>query len=81
MLPLKLHLGYAGYCLAGEHHALRGGRRRQIRFYALWGLIEHPRHGLILYDAGYTPRFYEATARWPARLYAELTREIGRAHV
>ncbi|MEO0734036.1 MAG: MBL fold metallo-hydrolase [Bacteroidota bacterium] len=74
--PLKLHLGYAGYCWSGEHHALRGGRRRKIRFYALWGLIEHPRHGLILYDTGYTPAFYAATKRWPASIYAKLTKVV-----
>ena len=59
--------------MASQHHALRGAPRRQIPFYALWGLIEHPTEGLILYDTGYTRRFHTATAHWPERLYAKLT--------
>lgn len=71
---LQLHLNYAGYCLARESHAIQGGRRKDIRFYALWGLIKHSEHGYILYDTGYTQRFHEATNNWPSKIYAIATK-------
>jgi len=36
-------------------------------------LIEHPKHGWILYDTGYTQRFFEATKNYPHRIYARIT--------
>jgi len=73
MKKVKLHLNYAGHCLAQENHAIRGGRKEKIVFHALWGLIEHPEFGHILYDTGYTQRFHEATKSYPNRIYAKMT--------
>ena len=70
----KLYLGYAGYCWARENHAIAGGRRKDIVFRALWGLIEHPKKGFILFDTGYTTRFYDATGHLPSSIYASITK-------
>lgn len=73
-MKVKLHLNYAGHCFAKENHAIRGGRRKNIAFHALWGIIEHPVRGYILYDTGYTERFFEATKRFPNKIYAKITK-------
>jgi glyoxylase-like metal-dependent hydrolase (beta-lactamase superfamily II) len=58
-----------GHCLAHESLLLRGGRRQAIACHSLVALIQHPRHGWGLWDAGYAPRMEQATAGWPFRLY------------
>jgi len=73
MRPVNLWLHHAGYCVAQERHALRSGRNVPIRFHALFGVIRHPDHGVILFDTGYAPRFFDATRRLPGRIYAMLT--------
>ena len=73
MKKVRIHLGYAGFCLAKENEVIKGGRRRKIKFHALWGLIKHPEIGWILYDTGYTDRFYDATKNFPNRIYALVT--------
>jgi glyoxylase-like metal-dependent hydrolase (beta-lactamase superfamily II) len=62
-----------GYCLASEHHLLRGGRRQQIACHSLVALLRHPSEGWLLWDTGYSPRMLELTQRWPASLYRRLT--------
>jgi glyoxylase-like metal-dependent hydrolase (beta-lactamase superfamily II) len=74
MKKVKLYLNYAGYCWAKENHAIKTGSNKQIKFHALWGLIEHPSLGYILYDTGYTEQFYRATARFPNKIYALITK-------
>lgn len=74
MKTVKLYLNYAGYCYANEHHAIRTGRRVKIRFHALWALIQHPERGYILFDTGYTDRFYSATKSFPNKIYALITK-------
>lgn len=76
MKTVQLFLGHAGYCLAKEHHAIQGGRRKNIKFHALWGLIHHPEKGYILYDTGYTERFYTATKSFPNKIYALSTQVV-----
>ena len=73
---VKLHLGYSGYCLAKENHTLKNGKNIEIKFFALWGLIKHPSNGIILFDTGYTHRFFEATKKYPNKFYAKLTKVV-----
>ena len=61
-----------GYCTQSSWLVLRT-RHRTMRFPALVALIEHPQHGPILFDTGYSERFFAATERWPFRLYRWLT--------
>ncbi len=73
-VSVKLRLMTTGYTTARAHHAEHGASRKTtIRFHALITLIEHPIHGLTLFDTGYAPRFFEATQRWPYRLYRQAT--------
>lgn len=74
MKKSKLYLGYAGHCLAKENEAIRGGKKQDIVFKALWGLIKHPKEGFILFDTGYTNRFYKATSNYPNKIYAQITK-------
>ena len=76
LTKVKLHLGYAGYCLAKETHTIKGGNNINVKFNALWALIHHPINGYILFDTGYTKRFFEATKKYPNKLYANLTKVV-----
>lgn len=76
MTKVKLHLGYAGYCFAKEKHTINGGSNIDVKFNALWALIQHPLKGYILFDTGYTKRFFEATKKYPNKLYANLTKVV-----
>ncbi len=73
MQPVKLTLMTDGYCEQLERIAIQGGRFVRIRFASMFALIEHPRVGPILFDTGYTKRFFDETARWPAMLYRMVT--------
>jgi glyoxylase-like metal-dependent hydrolase (beta-lactamase superfamily II) len=46
---------------------------RNIRFPAMFALFEHPRLGAMLFDTGYSYRFFEETRRFPNRLYRMMT--------
>ena len=70
----KLYLGYAGYCFAKENHAIANGGKKDIKFNSLWGLIEHPTEGYVLFDTGYSNRFHELTASYPNKMYAKMTK-------
>jgi glyoxylase-like metal-dependent hydrolase (beta-lactamase superfamily II) len=74
MKKIKLYLNHAGHCIAKENDAIQNGRKMKIKFHALWGLIEHPDKGYILYDTGYTQRFYNATKSFPNKIYALATK-------
>lgn len=71
--PVKFDLLRVGSCQHAECAALRGGGLRAIDFPALVGLLEHPQHGLMLYDTGYSPHFRTATRRFPECLYRVVT--------
>jgi glyoxylase-like metal-dependent hydrolase (beta-lactamase superfamily II) len=62
-----------GYCLASEHHIMRGGRRRTVHCHSLVALLRHPGQGWLLWDTGYAPRMLTATQRLPFSLYARIT--------
>ena len=66
---LRCHVLDTGYCLASEHHMIRGGRRATIHCHSIVALLEHPLHGWLLWDTGYAPRMLDATAWLPFRLY------------
>ncbi len=72
-MTVSIRLLQAGYCLQSEHLMLAGGAWRTVQFPALLALLVHPRHGAILYDTGYSQRFFSETRRWPYSLYARLT--------
>jgi len=70
---MKIKVLHAGYCTAPEHIAIQGGRWRSIRFPAMFALLEHPRFGPMLFDTGYSYRFFEETRTFPNRFYRWMT--------
>lgn len=58
----------AGHCTQLGYFAGSSVRGR-TRFHNVFIYLEHPRHGVSLIDAGYSPRFFEATEGFPERLY------------
>lgn len=58
-----------GYTHALERISKQNGAYKSIKFNAYVGLLKHTRLGYILFDTGYSPRFTEATKRFPYRLY------------
>lgn len=73
MSTVKVSIFTAGFCTCPEHIAVQGGRRINIRFPALFALFEHPHFGAMLFDTGYSYRFFDETRRFPNRLYRMLT--------
>src|SRR5512133_1684393 len=66
---VKISIFAAGFCTCPEHMAIQGGRWAHIRFPAMFALFEHPRFGAMLFDTGYSYRFFDETRRFPNRLY------------
>lgn len=62
----------AGHCVQRERFVRRGGGWRPIEFPSAVAVIPHPDGGVALFDTGYAPRFHDATAALPYRLYATL---------
>lgn len=73
MNTVKVSIFTAGFCTCPEHIAIQGGQRGNIRFPAMFALFEHPTFGAMLFDTGYSYRFFEETRRFPNRLYRLLT--------
>lgn len=71
---IDFQLKSAGFCYASKSHALRGAEKKDIRFFSTYGLIRHPEHGVILFDTGYSQRFFEYTKKFPYRIYQFLTK-------
>ena len=72
-MRVALTLLDVGQCRHCERVTLAGGRWRNVAFPSMVALIVHPTEGAILYDTGYAPRFKDATARFPERLYRWVT--------
>ncbi|WP_428668232.1 MBL fold metallo-hydrolase [Runella sp.] len=63
----------SGYCTAHDWIVDPKNGHGKAKFYATWLLIEHPTHGLYLFDTGYSPRFLEATRHFPDKFYGWAT--------
>ena len=49
------------------------GKWRKIRFPSTVAVVEHATKGVLLFDTGYSPRFYEQTRYFPEKVYALIT--------
>ena len=74
MNNVKFFINYSGYCLANVKHVIKGEKSKLIKFNALYALISHPDKGYILFDTGYTRRFYDVTKSYPNKIYAKETK-------
>lgn len=72
-MPLKVTFFKAGYCTHPEAVVVRNGRWKTTNFPSLFALISHPKFGAILFDTGYSDRFFQETRQFPFRLYALTT--------
>ena len=72
-MELKINFLDAGYCSHPECITLKGGRFQTKKYPSMFMHIEHPTHGHILYDTGYSERFHHETKNFPNKLYALLT--------
>lgn len=73
MLGLAVDLLTAGYCVHSEKITVRNRTFRKKKFPAMAALIKHPVKGYILFDTGYTSRFFSETAAWPLSVYRYIT--------
>jgi len=69
MTQCRFHVLKAGLCHHPAAMARQGASLCPTEFPALAGLIVHPNEGAILFDTGYDPAFFAATAPMPERLY------------
>jgi glyoxylase-like metal-dependent hydrolase (beta-lactamase superfamily II) len=72
-IPVSLWIGAAGYCTHPEFLTIQGGSLRPVAFPAGFACIRHPQHGPILFDTGYSSRFFTETASLPESLYRYTT--------
>jgi glyoxylase-like metal-dependent hydrolase (beta-lactamase superfamily II) len=72
-MKLDYQLLEAGFCTHCERMTLQTGQFKSVEYPALCALINHPTHGYILFDTGYSERFTELTSEFPASLYRRLT--------
>lgn len=70
---VKFKLLEGGYCTHKEKMVIKGGKNETVKFPSMFGVIAHEKHGIILYDTGYTERFYTETKSFPSIIYAKIT--------
>ncbi|HTD29253.1 MAG TPA: MBL fold metallo-hydrolase [Xanthomonadaceae bacterium] len=73
MIGIDWKIHEAGYCMHPERMVRRGGTLAPIQFPALVFRLDHPIHGHVLFDTGYSRHFFAATARFPELLYRKVT--------
>ncbi|GAB1540485.1 MBL fold metallo-hydrolase [Scytonema sp. NUACC21] len=72
-MSIKVKFFQAGYCIHPEAIVIRGGRWKTANFPSIFALISHPKLGAILFDTGYSNRFFQETRSFPFNLYALTT--------
>lgn len=72
-MSVKVKFFQAGYCTHPEAVVIRGGRWKISNFPSLFALITHPQLGYILFDTGYSERFFQETKKFPFQIYALTT--------
>ena len=70
---LHCHILDTGYCWTLAATLKRGLPWKPIHCHCLVALMQHPRHGWILWDTGYAPRIGNVTRSFPWRFYRWVT--------
>jgi glyoxylase-like metal-dependent hydrolase (beta-lactamase superfamily II) len=70
---VSVELFHSGYCLSNARVVNPGASPGKMKFYAVWLLIYHESTGYMLFDTGYTERFYAVTKKFPERFYRIVT--------
>lgn len=63
----------AGFCQHCERMTLTTGQLAKREYPSICALIKHEKHGYILFDTGYSERFFQITQKFPKSLYRRLT--------
>jgi nucleoside-diphosphate-sugar epimerase/glyoxylase-like metal-dependent hydrolase (beta-lactamase superfamily II) len=71
--PVELTVLQAGATRAREHLFGTSERWSETDIPALFAVMKHPTHGVVLFDTGYSTHFAEATASFPHSIYGLLT--------
>jgi len=74
MIPIKFTPFSVGYCTHPQRMIIQDGDWSPCQFPALSFLLQHPQHGSILFDTGYTQRFFTETQKWPFWIYRKTTK-------
>lgn len=69
MKRCTLNILSCGHCKHPEFLTRKNGSFFPANFPSLVGVIHHPDRGVILFDTGYDNTFFEATKKFPERLY------------
>src|SRR5690625_2444699 len=69
----KITIMNAGFCTIKRSYLIKGTDSSNVSVPALFFLIEHPIHGNILFDTGYSTRYFEATKNFPFSLMNKIT--------
>lgn len=72
MQKVEIKLYKVGYCKHPEFMVKKGGSFKSIKFPAMVALIEYA-DKTLLFDTGYGKYFFEATKKFPEKLYAITT--------
>lgn len=72
-MKIKSTLFSCGHCLHREFLTIRGGSFKIKKFPAIAACLKHPSGRNILFDTGYSSRFFRETMRLPFSLYAKTT--------
>lgn len=72
-INMKFHQLISGYCKQFEKFIRVDGKWQLIKIPALCFYMEHPTYGSILFDTGYSNYFFQATRKFPYRMYRYVT--------
>lgn len=72
-VSMQVKILTTGYCTANQKHVFPKEKSKKIKFQATCVLIQHKELGNILFDTGYSNRFFEATKYFPNRFYRWVT--------
>ncbi|MDJ0796960.1 MAG: MBL fold metallo-hydrolase [Calothrix sp. MO_167.B12] len=72
-MSIRVNFFQGGYCTHPQAMVIRDGKWKTETFPSLFALISHPQAGAILFDTGYSQRFFPETRKFPFQLYALTT--------
>jgi len=69
-MKLDVKLYSTGYCTQQSGMVFPNEKWQKVSFQALFACIKHPTKGVILFDTGYAPHYFEASKHLPYKLYS-----------
>jgi glyoxylase-like metal-dependent hydrolase (beta-lactamase superfamily II) len=70
---VSLNFFKSGHCFHPGFISKKGGGFRATQFPAQVAVIKHEKHGVILFDTGYSDHFFKATQMFPEKFYRWIT--------